>query len=732
MFDYPYMRAMFSEFYYPDGTQLDYESVMELQKFFMEWFREEREKELLTFPVVTASCLELEDRNGFADDEFVDFLCEEMEKGLSFFVYMSTSADSLSSCCFDGSQLTLTKSSDGINYMTFEELYNSPYGSSKRNFTIFHNGSWVKGKVVKLDKGKHRMYKVVTANNKEQILTDNHINVTDCGDKETSRLSTDDYLLFNTTAIDAVNEKDMKLTYAQGVLIGAYLGDGSKDEYTVNLSLNQSKYDELLPIIGSALEDFNISAEIKLGKVYNNVYPVRINCKELVDIISVWVDGNYCYDKSLDMGCILQSIDFRQGIIDGFYITDGGNSNRIYTTSELLASNIETIITSLGMVSIIDKSDRTSEPVVIRGDSFNRNYPLYCIRWYSRNNKRSMKDIYKVRLNQTYYKIKSIEEVSTDSEYVYCFEVSNVDEPYFTLPNGIITHNCRLRNELAENDFSYSLGAGGVITGSAQVITLNANRLIQTLGLDQLDDVVFRVQKYLTAFKEVYKTYIDAGLLPAYSAGFIDIEKQFITIGVNGLAEAAEFVGLTVSNNAEYKEFCSKFLGTIKRMNTTYRLATGNKVNTEIIPAENLGVKNAKWDREDGLVVNRDCYNSYFYLVEDEESTILDKIELHGDSITQYLDGGSALHANFEQLLTKEQFYSIFRLCMKHGVPYWTFNVKMTCCNDCGYIDAETRTSCTKCGSQNIDWASRVIGYLKRIKNYSEPRQQEAERRFYM
>lgn len=147
--------------------------------------------------------------------------------------------------------------------------------------------------------------------------------------------------------------------------------------------------------------------------------------------------------------------------------------------------------------------------------------------------------------------------------------------------------------------------------------------------------------------------------------------------------------------------------------------------------AENLGVKNAKWDKEDGLYVKRDCYNSYFYAVEDTSLTVLDKIRLYRHDIVQYLDGGSALHLNLEQLLTPEQFLHLYNLCAKRGVSYWTTNVLCTICNECGHIDPETRTECKECGSHDVDYGTRVIGYLKRISNFSEGRQKEATARFY-
>jgi ribonucleoside-triphosphate reductase len=297
---------------------------------------------------------------------------------------------------------------------------------------------------------------------------------------------------------------------------------------------------------------------------------------------------------------------------------------------------------------------------------------------------------------------------------------------------------CRLRNELADNTFSYSLGAGGVVTGSAQVITINMNRLARLAisGHDDFENTLREqiqdVHKYLMASKAVYKEYIKAGLLPAYTAGFMDIDKQFLTIGVNGLVEAAERYGYEISNNDTYKKWVSNVLGIFKDENKKALQRYGCRFNTELVPAENLGVKNAKWDKEDGFSgVKRDCYNSYFYRVEDTNLSILDKIEMYAHEVTDSLDGGSALHLNLEQLPSYEQAKTLFKLCSKNGVPYWTTNVLCTICNDCGTIDPVTRKACKKCGSENVDYGTRVIGYLKRITNFSDARQKEAAKRYY-
>lgn len=290
---------------------------------------------------------------------------------------------------------------------------------------------------------------------------------------------------------------------------------------------------------------------------------------------------------------------------------------------------------------------------------------------------------------------------------------------------------CRLRNELADNTFSYTLGAGGVVTGSARVISLNINRICQC-GV-MLDEIIDRVHKYLLAHREVIKAYIDAGLLPAYTQGFMDIDKQFLTVGVNGVLESFEYLRdkKGIVTDKEYPDYLKTLLSFLKMSNKAALSEYGVRFNTEFVPAENLGVKNAKWDKEVGLYVPRDCYNSYFYPVEDTKVNVLDKIKLYAKDIVQYLDGGSALHLNLEQMLSAEQFIHLYELCSRYGVQYWTTNVLCTICNECGYINTDTENHCVKCGSTNVDYGTRVIGYLKRVSNFSEARQKEAGKRFY-
>jgi len=290
---------------------------------------------------------------------------------------------------------------------------------------------------------------------------------------------------------------------------------------------------------------------------------------------------------------------------------------------------------------------------------------------------------------------------------------------------------CRLRNEVDGNDFSFSLGAGGVKTGSINVITINLNRVVQTFGYEAIPTLVQRIHHYHLAFRAIVEDYIDKGMLPVYTLGYIDIDKQFCTIGINGLCEAAEYLGYKVGNNEEYINFSKDLLSTIGKVNKLSSKEFGVKFNTEMVPAENLGVKNAKWDMADGLVVNRDCYNSYFYLVEDEECNIFDKIMLHGEEMVESLDGGSALHINLDAPLPKDKYVGLINVAATAGCNYLTVNVPHTPCDKCGHIEKRPTAYCTKCNSVTPDRITRVIGYAKRVSAWSRDRKDEFKRRVH-
>ena len=333
---------------------------------------------------------------------------------------------------------------------------------------------------------------------------------------------------------------------------------------------------------------------------------------------------------------------------------------------------------------------------------------------------------------------------------------------------------CRLHNSITELDkideshnhttHQYSMGTASVSTGSKSVMTINLNRLIQlatrryflerkgivvdgSKALTRADydknqlyeyiraavtEETERVHKYQIAFNEIIKDFLAARMLDVYQAGFIDMKRQYLTIGVNGLTDAAEFLGLTISPNPEYNEFVDVILETINRSNKKDK-TPDTMFNTEFVPGENLSGKNYKWDQKDGFYVSpkHNMYSSYFYNPEDDSLSMIDKFKLHGNEYVKHLDGGSALHMNVAEHLTKDQYRQLLKTAAHYGTNYFTFNCRNTVCNDCGYISKDTLEVCPKCGSHNLDYLTRVIGYLKRVSSFSEMRQVEAAHRFY-
>lgn len=333
---------------------------------------------------------------------------------------------------------------------------------------------------------------------------------------------------------------------------------------------------------------------------------------------------------------------------------------------------------------------------------------------------------------------------------------------------------CRLRNSLkdGENDdehnhttHQFSMGTASVATGSKSVMTINLNRVIQNAtrkyfeeveGIElekgvQVDikkvkdkellykyistgitEMTERVHKYQRAFNEIVKDFLNANMLDVYRAGFINMRKQYLTIGVNGLTDAAEFLSIEPNLNKDYEEFVNNILETINISNRKDK-TRDCMYNTEFVPGENLSNKNYNWDKKDGYYVSPKhvMYSSYFFNPEDTELSLLDKMKLHGENFVKYLDGGQAAHLNINEHLSFDQYRQLLRVASEYGCSYFTFNCKNTVCNDCGYISKDTLDVCPKCGSYNIDYLTRIIGYLKRVSSFNEARQVEEHMRSY-
>ncbi len=370
----------------------------------------------------------------------------------------------------------------------------------------------------------------------------------------------------------------------------------------------------------------------------------------------------------------------------------------------------------------------------------------FFLTWFNKEREKSLLTFPVITCAMVYDKQKQV--IDKEFKKMVCEELSQGNGFFVYLSDSVdsLSSCCRLRNE-TKNEFSFTLGNVGEMTGSVNVITINMNRFIQDthriaqqtnvnfskLLISELRKMVQKIHKYHVSIRKILTFMRDSNMYPVHSAHFIEMERQFSTIGINGLVEAAEYLGYDITPNDQYMNFCATILKTISAENKAANELYGIRFNTEFVPGENAGHKLAQWDKRDGYVVPRECYNSYFYRVEDDGLSVIEKANMHGKLVTKYLDGGSAVHYNMDSYMTAEQYSKWIDVNAYVGVNYFCTNILITCCEEenCGYINKNTEYHCVKCGSKNVSHATRVIGFLKKIKNFSKARQEEAALRFY-
>ena len=747
------LLAAFGGYEYPDGsTILDYvDEILKNQLIFAKYFGQGIEdengiKKPVAFPVVTINIIkDAIDR----DYEYIEQLMEAFNKFDNVNIYLGE-ADKFASCCFSADTEVLTKSSiGGVRLTTFKELAEAPHKDYKTNFKVFHNGSWVKGKIIKFPSRK--MYKIITTNNKEIKVTDNHINVTLDGEKNTEELTTNDYLMFNTNKLDSCPETDNGLGYEEGFLVGMYLGDGSLEKEkietfttVVHLSINEDKYNNTIKLLNCATNKLGETKEWQLNKIQEKLYPLQIRSNKVASFIRDWVSGDYCYEKELNLNCLLESTEFRKGILNGFYLTDGGNSNRIYSTSSNLIKQLETLTTSLGLNSIVDISDRTDEPCIIKNVEYQRHYPLYCIRWYEPKNKRSMGDVYKVKNNSIYFKIKSIEEINYSEPYVYCFEIENEEEPYFTLPNGIITHNCRLINDVSKKNAINSFGAGAIgeqITGSSRVISLNLYDIaLETVARYPKDhqEKFFEVLKEkmalsrdaLIAQRYIVDKRLKEGFNIFHNIGWIKLEDYFSTYGAGGLHEATK----TIFDGNLKEDYTCEELEWAKRVPAFMeKYADENsddfvKLNVEFLTPLESGAKRLG-RRVDIKYNKRNTFVSNQLLPLPVKVSLARRLEIE-NTLGGATSAGGILHIGTEgEMPIDLKMNLLHKIVTKYpNVEHFAFNKTSSYCED-GHLTLANVDKCQYCNKPIVEKILRVIGYYKPVKQWSSARQDEFKKR---
>ncbi|MBR0420274.1 MAG: HNH endonuclease [Erysipelotrichaceae bacterium] len=628
--------------------------------------------------------------------------------------------------------LVMDDNSGEFHVSIVENLYNG--NKKNKEYSILLNGEVKRAVLNRFDNLEFRKIKLI--NGHEIVLSTNHLNLV-YGNKikRTDELTTKDYLPFNLTPYIGEN-----MTYNQGYMIGTFLGDGSlKDEYSITLSLNNTtKVGVMANVISIAQKEFGAKASIH--NIGDNCVNVTLTSNMLRSLIEDYVTGK-ALDKDLNIKCINRSLDFRKGIIDGLVDTDGTRAkSRIYTSSEKLKNSICTVLASMGLPTRVTVDDRKASDGGKYSDT-----SIYCVKYYQPTCQNAYGDIYKKADGYQWFKIETIEKLPATyiSSIGYCFEVIDDDEPYFMLPSGLVTHNCRLRLDLTElRRKNGGFFGSGESTGSIGVVTLNMPRLAYLAEneedfykrLDHLMDVAARS---LDTKRKVVSNLLDNGLYPYTKRYLGSFDNHFSTIGLVGMNEAclnAKWLRKDLTD-PDAQKFTKDVLNHMRERLVKYQEMYGCLFNLEATPAESTAYRLAKKDKElypDIIVATEGSgdpfYTNSSHLPVSFTQDVFAALDIQDELQTLYTSG-TVFHCFLGEKLPdwKAAANLVKKISDNYKLPYYTMSPTYSICPDHGYITGEHFT-CPTCGKKTEVW-SRITGYYRPVQNWNNGKVQEFKQR---
>lgn len=653
--------------------------------------------------------------------------------------FMSDNVGVLSNCPLSGDTKILYWSDyyKEFKVSPIKEIYHNCERDGRRSFKVLSNGKEINCKINKFNIAPE--YEIKLVNGTSIKTTSNHLNKVLGKDYvETKDLTTDDYLPISLSEYNAEGSENI-LTYEEGKIIGMFLGDGSyRNESEITFSLNvNTDADDIEFLKNYCVNRFGakITETALISSISNNNSCVNINVNSnyLRGLINQFVIGDSAANKQLSYKALTCSKAFRQGIIDGLYTTDGGNSNRIYTSSENLKDSLITLFASLGIATTVSIDERENRLGSL---------PNYILRWYTPDGRTKRKDVYVIEDGYFWVKIKSIDRLPAIYNTSYCLEVLDKDvEPIFMLANGIITHNCRLLSDTSKLDgFINSIGGTALSIGSVKVNTINLMRIAYESNLneekylDLLRDRAVLCCKTLDIVRHIIRRNIEKGLLPNYCDGGIEMSKQYCTLGILGLFEVVEAFGYIAKDefgNSYYTEEGIELADKIFKVLNEVKDNFTDKFsyNIESVPAERAAVILCQ---KDNLLYERDekfIYSNQWIPLS-EQCTIQEKLRL-SSILDVKCSGGAIAHINLEQNFPNEDVaWDMLNMIAQSGVIYFAFNTKINeCKNHHGFVGTDI---CPVCGEGVYDTYQRIVGFLEPVRTYSKDRKREfSTRKWY-
>ena len=740
IFDPSYFEALFGGKQFPDGSfMIDIEDdFMEFQKKFMGVCSEIRKVNMMTFPVLSISILKDKNTGKFINEDFAKWACKHNMKWGDSNFFISSDVTSLSNCPV-APDTKILYWSDRYKRFCLSEIKDIYYRRLKAvnpnaPIKVLSNGNLIDCKINKFDESPN--YVITLTNGAVLKTTAHHLNKAYGKDYvETKDLTADDYLPYSIKPYVG----NGALTYEEGKLVGMFLGDGSySNDNSVVFSLNADTDQDDVAFLreycakrfGAEFNEHLCESALSGKKKCLNFC---VKSDYLRGLVKQFVFGDSALSKELNLYAIQCSVEFRKGIIDGLYTTDGNKNgedcNRIYTSSEKLKDSLVALFGSLGLVTKIYVDSRDGR----LGSNLN-----YSIRWFTPKGKTKRKDSYILDDEYMWIKIKSVEKIDIKVNESYCLEVLDpTAKPEFMLGNGILTHNCRLVSNVQNLGYFNSIGATALEVGSVKVNTINLERIAfehqnQDEYIEALKGEVDLDCKVLSVIRHIIERNIEKGLLPNYTHGLIHLKNQYNTIGIIGVYETLKKFGLTRKDELGYTSytdegmaFAKRILATINECKEAFRKREDSDymVNVEQVPGERAAAVLQEKDRQ--LFPDEDYElpllgNQWIPL--GVKCTLDEKIRDSAE-LDKACNGGSIAHINLEAPLTDfDTAWKLLNYISDKGVTYFAFNLRISACKHNHGFFGET---CPVCGEPKETTYQRIVGFLVPEKSYSKERKAE-------
>ncbi len=289
---------------------------------------------------------------------------------------------------------------------------------------------------------------------------------------------------------------------------------------------------------------------------------------------------------------------------------------------------------------------------------------------------------------------------------------------------------CRLRSE-ADNPYFNSFGSGSTKIGSLGVVTVNLPRLAKgasQIGSQAKEMLLYHVAE-VSAFcalinnakREILKERIEAGAMPLYTLGHMDLKTQYSTTGFTGLNECVEIMGYSILDG-EGKELAKSILNTINDVQEKFAEVYQAPHNLEQVPAESSAVKLAAKDKFLGIDTGYDIYSNQFIPLSTQVDPFT-RLNLQGE-FDKYCTGGSICHINLnEPVKSVDAMLHLMEAASESGTVYWAANYALQQCDN-GHMWVGSGV-CPQCGEPTSSIWTRVVGFLTKVDNWNKVRREQ-------